>query len=135
MSPVSLAVAQPSGATIDVAVTGLRSAHGNLLVCLTANPKFFPDCGKDPLSVKKLVSAKLTGDIHFSGVAPGTYAVALIHDENANNKLDTALFIPKEGFGFSRNPVVAMGPPKFSSAEFSVGAADMKLPVKMKYML
>ncbi len=134
MSPAAIAVAQPSGASVDVSITGLRNAHGNVLVCLTSNPKFFPDCGKDPRSVKQLISAKVAGDVRFDGVSPGTYAVALIHDENGNNKLDTAMFIPKEGFGFSRNPAVVMGPPRFASAQFAVGAADMTLPVKMKYM-
>ena len=35
-------------------------------------------------------------------LVPGTYAIALIHDENDNQRLDTGLFgIPKEGFCFS----------------------------------
>ena len=37
---------------------------------------------------------------------------SLLHDENENSKLDTMLKIPKEGFGFSRNPAIRMGPPK-----------------------
>ncbi len=125
----------PSSATVDVAVSGLRSAKGNILVCLTANPKFFPDCGKDPKALKQSVAAGKAGSIQFLDVTPGNYALALVHDENANNKMDLALFLPKEGFAFSRNPVVVFGPPKFGAAQFSVttGAATQK--VTMKYML
>jgi len=49
--------------------------------------------------------------------------------------MDLALFLPKEGFGFSRNPKIGMGPPKFKSAQFSVGADDVSYAVKMKYIL
>lgn len=72
--------------------------------------------------------------MRFTGLKPGTYALALIHDENGNNKVDTALFLPKEGVGVSRNPVL-MGPPSFKSAAFVVGTVDLKLTVKMKYFL
>lgn len=122
------------GVTLDIAVSGLRSIHGNVLVCLTANPKFFPNCDKDPAGRKQRVAANQAGDIRFDDVQPQTYAVSLIHDENANNKMDLAIFMPKEGFGFSRNPRIGMGPPKFSSAAFSVGAKNEHLAVAMKYM-
>jgi uncharacterized protein (DUF2141 family) len=51
--------------------------------------------------------------ITFANVAPGRYAVALFHDENANGRLDKVLMVPKEGFGFSRDAPVRFGPPRF----------------------
>lgn len=122
-------------ATVDVAVSGLRSAKGNVLICLTANAKHFPDCGKDPNAIKQSVSASRAGAIRFADVAPGTYALALVHDENANNKMDVAVFLPKEGFAFSRNPAVVFGPPKFGAAQFKVTSGEMSQRVTMKYML
>ncbi len=104
------------------------------MVCLTRNPKAFPDCSKDASAIKKLVPAADAADIRFSGIAPGTYAVAIVHDENRNNKMDLSLFIPKEGFAFSRNPGIGMGPPKFKSAAFVVGTTNEKLAIKMKYL-
>ena len=127
--------AAPAASTLDVNVTGLRSMRGNVLVCVTANPKFFPDCSKDPKSLRAKVSASDSSNVSFSNVAVGTYAVALLHDENANNKMDLAIFLPKEGFGFSRNPAVVTGPPKFKAASFLVDAAEVSQRVKMKYML
>jgi uncharacterized protein (DUF2141 family) len=108
---------------------------GNVLVCVTANPKFFPDCSKDPKSLRAKVAARDSANVSFSGVAQGTYAVALLHDENANSKMDMAVFLPREGFGFSRNPAVVTGPPKFKAASFAVDAAEVSQRVKMKYML
>ena len=105
------------------------------MVCLTANPKAFPDCGKDANAHKQLVPAANAKTIHFQSVAHGTYAISLIHDENGNGKLDTSVMIPKEGFGFSRNPTVTFGPPKFKSASFTLGDKNAVQSVKMKYML
>ena len=50
--------AAPGSATIDINIQGLRSAKGNVLVCVTANPKYFPDCGKDPKSYRSSVPAR-----------------------------------------------------------------------------
>ncbi len=125
----------PANSVVEVSVSGLRSTKGRVLACLTANAKFFPDCGKDPKAMKLAVAAGSAAALQFDDVPPGRYAIALIHDENANNKMDITLFLPREGFGFSRNPAIGMGPPKFASAQFVVSELIVKLPVKMKYML
>ncbi|MEP3227213.1 MAG: DUF2141 domain-containing protein [Parasphingorhabdus sp.] len=122
-------------ATIDIAISNLRSQKGDVLVCLSSNPKYFPDCRKDKSARKIKVAASDAGNIKIQNVTPGTYAVALIHDENANGKMDLRLFLPREGFGFSRNPKIGMGPPKFKSAQFTIGSEDANYAVKMKYIL
>jgi uncharacterized protein (DUF2141 family) len=127
--------ADPATSTLDVSVYGLRSMKGNVLVCVTANPKYFPDCSKDPKSHRAKVAASDAGKVSFDGLTQGTYAVALLHDENANSKMDMAVFLPKEGFGFSRNPAVVTGPPKFKAAAFLIDADEVSQRVKMKYML
>jgi uncharacterized protein (DUF2141 family) len=113
----------------------LRSVKGNVLICVTAAPKHFPNCDKDPAALKRTVAAARAGHITFADVRPGTYALALVHDENGNGKLDTRLIIPREGFGFSRNPTITFGPPKFSAAEIAVKGESTETLVKMKYML
>ena len=120
--------------TVEVSITGLRNAKGQILVCLTTNPKAFPDCSKDEASVHIAVKAAEAADFTIRAPGPGTYAIAVVHDENANNKMDMALFLPREGFGFSRNPALGMGPPKFKSASFVV-AGDTRQSIRMKYML
>lgn len=126
--------ADGEGVALDVAVTGIRNAKGRVLACLTQNAKAFPACEKDPNARRIVLSATEGKALRFTGLKPGTYALALIHDENGNNKVDTALFLPKEGVGVSRNPVL-MGPPSFKSAAFVVGTVDLKLTIKMKYFL
>ena len=134
ISAALLTAASAPPPTVEVNVTGLRSAKGQILVCLTTNPKAFPDCSKDKGSVRMAVKAADAGDFAVHAPSTGTYAIAVVHDENSNNKLDTAIFLPKEGFGFSRNPTITVGPPSFKSASFAV-AGDMRQSIKMKYML
>lgn len=129
-----LAAASAPPPTVEVSVTGLRNTKGQILVCLTTNPKAFPDCSKDKASVRMAVKAVDAGDFIVHAPASGTYAIAVVHDENGNNKMDMALFLPKEGFGFSRNPAIRMGPPKFKAASFAV-TGDVRQAIRMKYML
>ncbi len=140
-APLLSAAATPSSvnpgiskSSIAINVTGLRSTKGKVHFCVTANAKAFPDCSKDSQAVKLTVLAKTASAVTIPVAGPGTYAVSLIHDENGNGKLDTTLGMPREGFGFSRNPAIGFGPPKFKSAAFAVqGTAAQS--VKMKYML
>jgi uncharacterized protein (DUF2141 family) len=105
-----------------------------LRICVTARPESFPDCKDDPRAVSRSVAATQPR-VRIDGLAPGSYAAAIIHDENGNKKLDTMLGIPREGFGFSRNPAIRFGPPRFDSARFPLDGASKPQQVKMKYLL
>jgi uncharacterized protein (DUF2141 family) len=129
----AVTVATTPDSSLNVSVAGLRNYKGNILICLTANSTVFPDCSKDPNAVKRSIKAASAHSISFADVAAGTYALSLVHDENGNGKLDTSLAIPKEGFGFSRNPRIMFGPPKFKSAAFAINGAAAQ-SVQMKYM-
>ncbi|MFD2135032.1 DUF2141 domain-containing protein [Novosphingobium resinovorum] len=110
----------PQNTDVSVSVTDMRSAKGQVLACLTTRPDAFPDCEKDPQARKLTVPAASDLHLDFGAVPQGRYAVSLIHDENGNGKLDTRLMIPREGYGFSRDAPVRMGPPKFAQAAFDV---------------
>lgn len=122
-------------ATIKVSVTDLRNTKGVVRACLTPDKDDFPKCKK--ASAKSVVvTAGKTVSVTFEGVKPGRYAIALLHDENNNNKADRALMMmPKEGFGFSRDAKVRMGPPKFDAAAFSVETGTSRQTIRMRYML
>ncbi len=121
------------GVTIEL--SNMRSHRGQVLVCLTANPNAFPDCSRDPASYRRAVPADDAGSITFRNLAPGRYAVALIHDENANGRADMAVMIPREGFGFSRNASAPFGPPRFTRAAFDVSGEPVRQAIRLRYML
>ena len=119
---------------MSVTITGLRSTEGQVLACLTANPRTFPKCEKDPGAIARIVPAKRDTNITFGEVPGGEYAIALIHDENANGRLDTRLMVPREGFGFSRNAPARFGPPSFARAAFAVAGQDKHQTIRMRYI-
>ena len=121
--------------SVDAEIEGLRSQKGQILVCLTMRADHFPDCHDDPQARRLTVPTGQASVLRFTGLPSGGYAIALIHDENGNNKLDTLFGIPKEGFGFSRNPVIRFGAPKFAAARFDVTSGTVDETVRVKYML
>lgn len=122
---------------LSVDVEALRSTKGNIIICLTRLPDHFPDCTGDPDRRHYTVSVAQarSGGISITDLPPGGYALALIHDENANRKLDTFAGIPREGVAFSRNPPIRFGAPSFNSARFTIAGSPVEQDVKMKYFL
>ncbi len=139
ISPVSAMAMQQivdtQNASVTVNISGLRNLKGQILICLSSNEKEFPDCRKDETAQKKNIPAAHNSQVVFENVAPGDYALALVHDKNSNGKMDLALFLPKEGFGMSNNPKVRMGKPKFKNSKFTVGNDNIVKDIKMKYIL
>jgi uncharacterized protein (DUF2141 family) len=130
----ALLMAASDAGDVGARVTGLRSSKGEVLACLTARPATFPECDRDPQAKILKVPAAASVDLDFGPVAAGRYAMSLFHDENGNGRLDKRLMIPREGYGFSRNAPVVMGPPSFASAAFEVGAAGHHETIRMRYI-
>ncbi|WP_234030260.1 DUF2141 domain-containing protein [Erythrobacter mangrovi] len=131
------AAAPGDGATITVSVTDLRNAKGIVRACMTTDADKFPRCRGVPGAYAATADAQEgTVTFTFTGVKPGRYAIALLHDENSNGKADRVLgMMPKEGFGFSRDAKVQMGPPSFADAAIDIGEEDRDLTIRMRYLL
>lgn len=127
--------AQAAPPVLQVKVERLRNPRGVIHLCLTRNPAHFPDCGSDPAALKQSIPAANARAIRLSGFRPGSYALSLFHDENRNGKLDTMLGIPREGFGFSGNPVVRFGPPTFKRVKVEIGSGIALQTIRMQYLL
>ncbi len=126
----------PDTAEITVEITGLRSSEGVVRACMTTDPERFPACRGAPHAYRATVAADETLTLTFRNVAPGRYAIALLHDENANGEADRALgLMPTEGFGFSRDAKVRLGPPSFEDAAFEVDGRASTQAIRMRYLL
>lgn len=137
-APPARVAPAPDAAGHDVTVTvgGLRSTKGVVRACMTENAKRFPRCAGDDAAHSLVVPAATELVLTFRGVAPGRYAIALLHDENNNGKADRALgMMPTEGFGFSRDAPVRMAPPAFIDAVVPVDGRNLNLSIKMRYLL
>jgi uncharacterized protein (DUF2141 family) len=132
--PMPSPAAPATTTSLTLNISGMRNQRGNVLVCVTRQPRHFPNCSVDPAALKAKVPARQAAKIHFKSITAGTWAVAMLHDENANSDLDTTLSVPDEGFGFSRNPVVYRTAPKFSAAAFKVGTTPAAMAIRMQYL-
>lgn len=131
-----LAASPAVAGDVVITVTDVRSSKGVVRACMTTRADIFPKCIKDPSAHRTVVPASGTIEIRFTGVAPGEYAIALLHDENNNGKADRAMgMAPKEGYGFSRDAPVRMAPPKFRDAVFEQGEGTKRITIKMRYFL
>lgn len=123
-------------ARVEATVTNVRSNKGVFLICLTSDRANFPKCPPGPLSRSLSVPARNGAKISFANLPAGDYAIALVHDENDNRKLDTLMAMPREGFGFSRNPTVTIKAPSFAASAFHVaGGVTVEQQIKVKYFL
>ena len=124
-------------ATLTVTINGIQNQKGQICLKIYDNESGFP-LG-DNSGVKNQCT-KITGNSlkqEFTNLKKGTYAVAVIDDQNDDTKLDRDfLGIPEEGFGISNNPTVSIktGTPKFEQASFSL-IQNQTIEIVMKYSL
>ena len=122
-------------ARLEISLEGLRNARGVVRLCVAPAPAAYPDC-RDGTGARRInVPAGEARSIVVDDLAPGTWAVALMHDENGNARLDTRLAIPVEGFGFSNNPAVGFGAPAFRRTAFSVSGPVTRHTIRLRYLL
>ena len=117
---------------LEVTVKALRNDKGQLRMAIFNDPGEFPR-GNEIRSLD--IQAKL-GDVTalFSGIKPGTYALAIHHDENLNNEMDTNFVgMPNEGYGFSNDARVFLAPPTFEAASFVIDEKLEKISLYIVY--
>jgi len=127
--------AGPAENVIHVEVSGFRNDNGQLLCALFSSAEAFP---KKPEKAVARLTAKIGEQraiCDFVGVAAGTYAISVVHDENSNGKLDTNFIgTPREGVGASNDAKGHMGPPKFAAASFRYEGGRLELKIHVKYL-
>ena len=125
----------PGPDQIQVEILSLKSNQGTVYCTIYPTPgDGFPVDAKKALKSSRSKIAHNKARCDFDGVAPGVYAVGMIHDENDNHKLDTNwIGIPTEGYGTSRDAVGKFGPPSFKDAAFSYGGGAVRIAIHPHY--
>ena len=134
LAPAARAQA-PQANTIRVEIGGLRNDKGHVFCALHSSPDGFPKKSEKAVAhVNSAISDK-QAVCEFSRIAPGTYAVAVFHDENSNGKLDTNFMgMPREGVGASNGAKGHFGPPKFDAAAFHFSGGRLDLKITIMYL-
>ncbi|MBD2569960.1 DUF2141 domain-containing protein [Anabaena lutea] len=121
---------------LTVNVDGLKNQTGKICASLFYQSKGFPSDSKKALQSQCVDITEKPQKLIFKNLKAGNYAVALIHDTNADGILNSNSFgIPTEGFGFSNNPLILTGPPKFNNAAVLVAGTNTDIQVQLQYLL
>lgn len=125
-SSFTLSVFPTNTFLISVKVVGAKNNVGNILLKLS-------DLNNKLIATGQAKIQNNSALFTFSDVEAGSYSIAIFHDKNCNNKLDTNfLGIPKEGFGFSNNPKIRFSEPSLSEQLFVV-TNNVEVTIKLIY--
>ncbi|GLU44309.1 DUF2141 domain-containing protein [Allomuricauda sp. NBRC 101325] len=118
---------ETKGVNIKVTIDNINSNEGKVVAGLHTQETFMAGPG-----IQNLESTIENGKVvlTFTNVAPGSYAILTLHDENSNNRMDyQSNGMPAESYGMSGNDM-SIGPPNFGSAKFEVGNEDLELNIR-----
>jgi uncharacterized protein (DUF2141 family) len=142
----AMLLATPADAAdLRLTITGIRSDVGEILIALYDNAAGFntaianagtrglmPDGGR--LIGTAIRAKRGSQSTVFTQLAPGRYAVVVIHDENDNGRLDkNALGMPTEGYGFGNNARGLLSAPSFNAASITIGTAGVSTSITLRY--
>jgi uncharacterized protein (DUF2141 family) len=100
-------------ATLEVEVHDVTSSEGDILIALYREEETFLKF-EHVFRTKGAPASEGMTRVVISDLPLGQYALAIFHDENGNEKLDTNFIgIPKEPLGFSNAKLKTFGPPGF----------------------
>jgi uncharacterized protein (DUF2141 family) len=136
-APAPAPLENPAKASLTVTLTGLRNDKGQVFIQLWKAPEGFPRQAQNAWKFVAIDANKAVNGVvaaTFSDLAPGTYAVSTLHDENGNGKMDTNVFgIPKEGWAVSNNVVTHGHPPSYEQASFEVPPSGQTISIALHY--
>lgn len=126
---------EAEGAVVRITVDNVRSSDGLVTAALYNNePEVFLS-KKGRLERVRVEAQEGQTVICVVPPGPGTYAIAVYHDENHSKKLDrNFLGIPKEGFGFSNNPKIGLGPPEHEEVKFTLNDEPYEIEISLIYL-
>ncbi|WP_262691302.1 DUF2141 domain-containing protein [Kordiimonas aestuarii] len=119
-----------SGAAVLLTIEDFKDVEGNVRAQVYgSDPDDFLEKGAKLVRV----DVPTTGDGQALCVplpSAGRYALAVMHDRNANGKADFF----SEGFGFSNNPKLSFGPPDADEVMFEAKPGVTRMSIKLSYI-
>jgi len=120
--------------SISINVSNIRNSKGTVKWAVFKDASKF-NSKEGYADAGSVVSKKGDVVINTKNIPDGTYAISVYHDENNNSDVDfNFLGLPVEGFGFSQNPRIYFGPPKYTECTFTKKGNTVQ-NIKMKYYL
>ena len=122
------------GSYLFITMDKLRNDEGNIRAQIYSNKaNEFLEKGTwlKRLELKTLRDESGEQQMCMTLPSAGNFALAILHDRNANGKLD----VFTEGFGFSRNPKLGLGAPDHDEVAFKAKKGVNNLNITMSYLI
>ena len=112
--------------TVTITLTGVQARSGPIKASLNTREQFLRAA-----PAYEAVAEPAAGGVTltFRDVAPGDYALMVMHDLNGNDRFDYGA----DGWAFSNSSLPMMGPPVFDERKFTVSNAPVTLTETMQY--
>jgi len=120
---------------LDVYVSGFKNDNGVARIAIFNTAAGYNRPGTDAEYAYQKASLNIKDGQavwHLKGLPYGYYAIKVYHDADNSGDLTTNfLEIPKEGYGFSNNPVASSGPASFKQAVFYVKQPRQQMTIQI----
>jgi len=131
---VVITVTQIQAVSITVSIPNVKNNNGVVRLALYRSAEGFPGDFQKSFYHESIPAKKDSLTFEVKNIPPGECAVAIIHDENSNDKLDTNFFgKPKEGYGSSNNTKRRFGPPEYEKAKVMLKSEHINLQIFLNY--
>ena len=129
VAALSFAVPAMAG-DVTVTLTGVQARGGVLLAALQTQGQFMQPGG----AYGERVTDPATGALRltFHNVAPGDYALMVLHDEDSDGQMKMNGSMPAEGWAML-NAEALRAAPTFDQVKFTVAASGADISVPMSY--
>jgi uncharacterized protein (DUF2141 family) len=119
-----------NAASVEVRVSGVSGAKGQVVVSVCDKASFLKTCAISA----KAPAAQGVVTVRLPNVPAGSWSFMAFHDQDGDGVMKkTALGLPADGVGLSRDPKARFGPPKFDDSAVEVGAAPLSVAIGLKY--
>ncbi|GAK95337.1 hypothetical protein JCM19298_3561 [Nonlabens ulvanivorans] len=121
-----LSFAQETTHTLKVTVPNATSDEGEMVFALNTKETFMVAAPVQSAAVK-IEDGVAT--VTFENVAPGEYAIIVLHDLNGNQRMDFKDGMPAENYNVSGGQM-SFGPPVFGDAKFTL-KEDTEMSIRL----
>jgi uncharacterized protein (DUF2141 family) len=121
--------------SLNVHIEGFRNTKGVIGAAIFRSETGWPE--NDAAAFAR-TTIPIPDDSHavltFADLPAGRYGIVVLHDENANHRLDRNVFrVPKEGFGFANNPQVGRSAPSWNDSSVQVSCPSTDVQIRLIY--
>ena len=118
--------------TLQVRVEGFENVDGAAGIAVWNQAQGFPEDIEHAVATTYATIRDGVAMARFDQLEPGTYAITVYHDRNANRRFDKNwLGMPKEDWGVSNNVRPRLRAPRFNEAMLDVGTGETLVEIRV----